>query len=638
MEYINKMLEFKEIIDELKEYTVTQAAKDKFELLKPFLKEQEIAIRTKETTEARIILDKVGTPPAVSLDGIGSMLESAQIGDLLSTDQLEMMGRFAASLSRLKSFLKRGEYLELQLCSYGHGIDTLEFLREEIERSIRNGRVDDQASRELGDTRRKMERISSNIRTKLESILRANKKCFSESFISNRSGHFTLPVKKEYKHQISGSVIDQSATGSTYFIEPASVSKLKAELELLAIQEDNEVRKILYTLTALVEDFTPLIKTNIDYVEDLDYIFAKGKLSAKLDALPATVTAERKISIINGRHPLLDPLECVPLNFQVGDGLRGVVITGPNTGGKTVALKTVGLLCVMATCGLHVPCEEAVICMNSQVLCDIGDGQSIAENLSTFSSHIKNVIHIIKQMDRETLVLLDELGSGTDPAEGMGIAIAILEELRASGCLFIATTHYPEVKVYADQTEGIINARMAFNKESLKPLYSLEIGEAGESCAFYIAKRLGMPKQMLERAYAATYKKEDQAAKELILNGADDFVHQEKVSVIEKMVKPKEVSDQMYRFEIGDSVMVFPDKKLGIVFAASDTKGNVGVQIQKKKGYYNHKRLEIKAKAKDLYPDDYDFSIIFDPVEVRKARHTMTRKYDQNIEVHLDDN
>lgn len=636
MEYINEMLEFKEIINELKEYTVTQSAKDKFEVLKPFLKEQDIKVRTKETSEARIILDKVGTPPAVSLDGIDHMLESAQIGELLSVDQLEIIGRFAASLVRLKSFLKRGEYLGLELCSYGHGIDTLEELREEIDKSIRNGRVDDQASKALGDTRRKMERISSSIRSKLESMLKNNKKYFSESFISNRNGHFTLPVKKEYKHQVSGSVIDQSSTGSTYFIEPTSVSKSKDELELLAIQEDNEVRKILYTLTALVEDFAPVIKTNIDYIEDLDYIFAKGKLSVKLSAVPATVTTDRSISIVNGRHPLLTPEECVPLNFQIGNGLRGVVITGPNTGGKTVALKTVGLLSVMAACGLHVPCEEARICMNSQVLCDIGDGQSITENLSTFSSHIRNVIHIIKQMDSETLILLDELGSGTDPAEGMGIAISILEELRASGCLFVATTHYPEVKEYADQTEGVINARMAFDKESLKPLYSLEIGEAGESCAFYIAKRLGMPRQMLERAYTATYKKEDHAAKAMILEGAEEFVPQKRASVIEKVVKPKTVSEEMYRFEIGDSVMVLPDKKLGIVFETSDSRGNVGVQVQKKKDYYNHKRVELKAKAKDLYPDDYDFSIIFDPVEVRKARHIMERKYDQNVEIRLD--
>lgn len=261
----------------------------------------------------------------------------------------------------------------------------------------------------------------------------------------------------------------------------------------------------MYTLSAMVGEESAHISMNLDYMEELDYIFSKGKLSARMDGIAPSLNVDRRIYIRNGRHPLLEKEKTVPLNISFGENIRGVIITGPNTGGKTVAIKTVGLLSVMAQCGLHVPCEEADLAMNAEVFCDIGDGQSISENLSTFSSHIKNVIRILERADEESLVLMDELGSGTDPAEGMGIAVAVLEELRRRGCLFLVTTHYPEVKEYAQRQEGVINARMAFDKESLRPLYRLELGESGESCAFYIAQRLGMSKELLERARRAAY-------------------------------------------------------------------------------------------------------------------------------------
>lgn len=647
MEYINEMLEFNKIIEMLKEYASTKAAQIKFEKMAPLLDEKEVKIRTNETTEARKVLDSLGNPPLTTLNDIAEIVESAKRGELLTVDNFDTIQQYAASCMRLKKFLKRCEYLEVELSSYGYGIDDLELLRKEIELSIRNGRVDDNASKELRDIRRKIESISSNIRTKLENLLKSKKEYFTEGFISNRNGHFTLPVKREYKFQISGSVIDQSTSGATYFIEPSAVVKLKEELELLKIGEENEERKILYTLSALVYDFAPQILLNVDYIEKLDYIFAKGKLSEKLQAVPAQVTTDRRVIIKEGRHPLLNKNECVPLNFSIGNNVRGIVITGPNTGGKTVALKTVGLLSAMAGCGLHIPCKEAVISMNSQILCDVGDGQSISENLSTFSSHIKNVIAIIDKLDSETLVLMDELGSGTDPAEGMGIAISILEELKESGCTFVATTHYPEVKDYAARTDGIVNARMAFDKQSLKPLYQLEIGEAGESCAFYIAKQLGMPSHMLDRAYKATYKSKESAAKIPLENPFKSSVDngnsgktkykKQKSSAIKKIVPPKSENERAKGFVIGDSVVVHPEKKLGIVFKTVDDKGNIGVMIQKKKVFVNYKRLQIKAKAADLYPDDYDFSIIFDSVEVRKARHVMGRKHQSGLEIEIDD-
>ncbi|MGL6221795.1 MAG: endonuclease MutS2, partial [Lacrimispora sphenoides] len=370
-------------------------------------------------------------------------------------------------------------------------------------------------------------------------------------------------------------VIDQSATGSTLFIEPAAITELNGELELLRIEEENEARRILYMLTASVEENLEVLEGDKRLLEKLDFLFAKGSLSASMAGTSPGINTDRTIKIVNGRHPFMNPETVVPLNFELGEKERGIVITGPNTGGKTVSIKTVGLFSLMAQCGLHLPCDEADLCMNSQVLCDIGDGQNITENLSTFSAHITNVMMILKAAGPESLVILDELGSGTDPAEGMGIAIAILEELRSNGCLFLATTHYPEVKTYAKEAEGITNARMAFDKETLRPLYRMEIGEAGESCALYIAKRLGMPDSMIRRARRYAYGEQEslweeepgalkESAGHLNLNGP-------KIEKLKKTAVNKNIMEK--KFTIGDSVFVYPDKKKGIVCRPVNDKG-----------------------------------------------------------------
>lgn len=305
----------------------------------------------------------------------------------------------------------------------------------------------------------------------------------------------------------------------------------------------------------------------------------------------------------------------------------------------------------MAQSGLHVPCDSAKLTMNNSVLCDIGDGQSITENLSTFSSHITNIINILEQADEESLVLLDELGSGTDPAEGMGIAISILEELMQKRCLFVATTHYPEVKEYADKTEGMRNARMAFDRESLKPLYRLEIGEAGESCALYIAKRLGLPKHMLERAYQEAYCRNDQTYKQnapdiSFLDTREQNQPQKSITTLkpklekaksEKTIQVNPTSVRSQKFNIGDCVVVYPQKKIGIVYRKANEKGEVGVQIQKKKTLINHKRLQLKVPASEMYPEDYDFSIIFDTVANRKARRKMEKGHRPDLMITYDE-
>ena len=570
MDDINGMLEFDKIRELLKEGASTERARERIDALVPILDQERAEAAIEETTEARKVLDSLGTPPSGSTQEVREIAQEAELGSLLGAGQLDQ------------------------------------------------------------------------IRLKLENMLRSSRSIFSESFVSNRNGHYTLPVKKEHKNKVPGTVIDASSTGATVFIEPSAISRLREELETLRIEEENEEKMILYTLSAMVADSAEAIRINLEYMEELDFIFAKGKLSVSMKASRPKLNTERRIRLVNGRHPLLPIQNSVPLNIEFGGSIKGVIITGPNTGGKTVAMKTVGLLSVMAQCGLHVPCEEADLAMNAGFFCDIGDGQSISENLSTFSAHMKNVIRILEQTEEESLVLLDELGSGTDPAEGMGLAVAVLEELRGRGCLFMVTTHYPEVKEYGERTEGVINARMAFDRESLRPLYRLELGESGESCAFYIAKRLGMPQRILNRAEKAAYGTVAGKTSKRPPEKTDPKPQQKAAAsrIRPKRTEPDTGEKRRQRqtqigkkFALGDSVMVYPQKKLGIVFAPANDKGEVGVQIQKRKIFVSHRRLRLHVSAEKMYPPDYDFSILFDTVENRKARHAMERKHVPGLEI-----
>lgn len=631
MNHTFQILEFNRIIEKLEELALTEGAKERIRNLTPELKEVEVRKNLRDTTQARMILDKMGQPPAVAMNGMTAIFKLVMQEGILMPEDLESVGTMLTGVKRYKDFLNRCKYLELSLAYYEENLNPLESLAKELFESIRNKRVDDSASKYLRNVRQEIVRMEEKLRTKAESMLRTNKKFFSDSYITIRNGKVCLPVKKEYKPAVPGSVIDQSSTGSTLFIEPSAIAALNGELESLRIEEENETRRILYTLTAQVEEQLPVLTENRKVLEKLDFLFAKGKLSADMKGAEPEIFTERIIRITEGRHPFMNPEQVVPLNFELGKNGRGIVITGPNTGGKTVSIKTVGLFSLMAQCGLHIPCKECQISLFNQVLCDIGDGQNITENLSTFSSHIVNVLDILSKADRESLVILDELGSGTDPAEGMGIAISILEELRRCGCLFLATTHYPEVKTYAKEAEGITNARMAFDRESLRPLYRLEIGEAGESCALYIAGRLGMPERMIKRAEQYAYGLPETEPESGKYREAEKRPGGPRIEKIKRTTE-NQIAMQT-KFTLGDSVMILPDKKIGIVCTTVNEKGVVRVQMPDKKIWINHKRLKLLVSAEQLYPEDYDFSILFDTVENRKARHKMEKGYQEGLEI-----
>ncbi|MFV0497158.1 MAG: endonuclease MutS2 [Candidatus Fimivivens sp.] len=626
-----KTLEFDKILALLADNALSEEVKARCLALAPTLNEGEARRWMNETTQARRIVEQAGNPPLSPMIELQKVIALIQADAMLLPEQIEHVISFLASCRRMCAYLKRAESTDSAIAWYAGGIDPLSDMGDELGRCIRNGALDDHASDRLDSIRRQMTLTTDQIRGKLDALLRKNKAWFSESFISMRGGRYTLPVKREHKKDVTGTVVEVSNTGGTCFIEPASVGRLQSALYALEVEEDSEVRRILYVLTALISDNLSALKGNIETMQVLDFMFAKGKLSLSMQAGPVGITADRCIRLQGARHPLLDKATAVPLDFEVGGALSGVVITGPNTGGKTVTLKTVGLFSLMAQSGLHLPVEAgSSLCMQNLVLCDIGDGQSISENLSTFSAHIKNVLEILRQATRESLVLLDELGSGTDPAEGMGIAVAILDVLCAKDCLFAATTHYPEIKTYAEHTPGLINACMAFDRESLRPLYRLEIGEAGESCALYIAERLGMPETMLNRAREAAYT--GQSGKGLPVLPPHKAMSDLGKSTAPKISRQKTQQNQTSRcdtFQVGDSVLVYPAKETGIVFARADDKGEIGVQVKGIKRLVNHKRIKLQVPASELYPEDYDFSILFDTVENRKARRILEKRHQE---------
>lgn len=626
---IERQIEFDKIKEMWMERAVTKWAKNQIKELSFCLSEPELKKQLRDTTNSRKLMERLGTPPLQKVEEIREILMIAQKGDCLTPYQLERVEMVLSAVRRLKDYLERGKLFDNPLAYYEEDLNSIEDLREEIGQQIRGDRVDDHASRELFEIRERIVECREQMRQKAEQIIRSNRECMADHYCVLRNGRICVPVKKEYKFKIPGNVIDKSSTGNTLFLEPSGVTRYYEEIQLLQIREENEVYRILYTLTAMVAEAAKEMDANILRMERLDFVLSKGKLSMDLDAVEPSVNTERRIILKDARHPLMEKAVNVPLQFRIGDEVQGIIITGPNTGGKTVAIKTVMINCMMAQCGLHVTCTEADICMSNAYLCDIGDGQNMAENLSTFSAHIKNVLEVLAEANEDSLVIMDELGSGTDPTEGMGLAIAVLEELRKSGALFLVTTHYPEVKEYAKKAQGILNARMAFDKETLKPAYQMVIGEAGESCAFYIAERLGMPHEMLREAVKAAYGEE--AVDSYTFSQRNPELVKKAVHRIGRRKQGREREKLSEKYRRGDSVMVYPDRRIGIVCEPINEKGVLRVQLPGKKIWINHKRVRLHVAAEKLYPEDYDFSIIFETVKDRKIRHDMGRKYTEDI-------
>ena len=464
----------------------------------------EVALRLKETTAAVNKMVLRGSPSFSGVKPVAGSLQRADMGGSLNTRELlDIAGVLAAARSAKEYGESDGEE-KSPIDVLFHSLHPNRFLEDKITGSIvGDGELADSASPELASIRRHIRATESKVRDILQKIISSSQaKYLQESIITQRSGRYVVPVKSEFKNEIPGLVHDLSGSGSTFFIEPMGGVKANNELRELQAKEEKEIDRILAELSAEAASFREDITLNYDLLIRLDSIFARGKLSARMGAMEPGLSA-KSLCLRRARHPLLPPKPAVANDLSLGEKFDTLVITGPNTGGKTVTLKTIGLLTLMAQCGLHIPAGDgSTIRVCQRVLADIGDEQSIAQSLSTFSSHMSNIVGMLAETDGETLVLFDELGGGTDPVEGAALAAAIIEHARSLGALVAATTHYAELKVYAMTTPGVENASCEFDVETLAPTYRLLVGIPGKSNAFAISQRLGLPQEIIQQAAA----------------------------------------------------------------------------------------------------------------------------------------
>lgn len=503
-----KVLEFDKIIEILKTKASSSLGLHKIENLEPSSDFEEVQYRLQETTEAQSILIKRGH---VNLGGIHDVLDKvkrAEIGASLDPGSLLMVAdtlRAARVLSNSLSGDGEEEDFNYPIIQ---SLATSLYIHREVEDAVYNAIVSeieiaDSASHTLRDIRRKIVQKNQSIRSKLNTIISSAtyQKYLQDSIISMRGDRFVVPVKAEYRSVVAGIVHDQSSSGATLFIEPMSIVEMNNELRKLKLDEQEEIERILAELSKMIGEIAREIISNQEILEKIDFIFAKGKLSLEMKGIDPKLNKDKSFVIKNGRHPLLDPKKVVANTIYLGDEFHTLVITGPNTGGKTVTIKTVGLFALMTQSGLHIPADfGSSMCVYDNIFADIGDEQSIEQSLSTFSSHMTRIVSILDKVTENSLVIFDELGAGTDPVEGAALAIAILEDVRMAGAKCIATTHYSELKNYALTKKGVENAAVEFDVETLSPTYRLLIGVPGKSNAFEISKKLGLSEFVINRA------------------------------------------------------------------------------------------------------------------------------------------
>jgi DNA mismatch repair protein MutS2 len=631
-------LEFHRVKEELTRFALTEEGKTELLNMTPSTIKRQIEMRLDEVTEAVRILEKSTSVPIHGLDGVEKLVANLHKGVPLRPDQLTNIYYFLDTCKKLKKYMQDKQWLAPRVSAYVSSIDDIPEVAEEINRCIRNGRVDDYASKELLRIRKQVSIQEERLKDKILSIVKSAKykSYLQEAIVSQRNGRYVLPIKKEYKGKVKGTMLDSSASGSTLYIEPEELSIQQDQLLMYKLQEDQEIENVLWSLTGLIQTCEPQFKLAIETMVHYDVLFAKAKYSRAIDGVSAVINESHQVRLKNAVHPLLGK-GAVPLSIEMGDTYHALVITGPNTGGKTVTIKTVGLLTLMTQCGLHIPADSgSEISIFEQILLDIGDGQSLEQNLSTFSSHVKNIISILKETNDRTLILLDELGSGTDPKEGMGLATAILDQLYDKGATILATTHYSEIKHFAEEHDGFMNGSMEFNIDTLQPAYKLIVGEGGESQAFSIALKLGMHPAIIEKAHEITYREtKTYISEEQDFHTKKDMEKQIIVSKYKRRDHTKKagVKSVITQFTKGDNVKISPTGELGIVFEGPDDMGRYIVQVQEERRSIPHNRLSLYISAEELYPEDYDFDIIFESKENRKKDKLMGKRFIEGLTI-----
>ncbi|AWC29043.1 endonuclease MutS2 [Bacillus cytotoxicus] len=607
-------LQYNELKDIVKSYCVSGLGKRLLDQLEPSTNIKVVRNRLNETTEARAILDAEGHVPFLGISNIDNIMQKLEKGMILEPSEFVSVSDFLRGCRKIKKFMLDKEFFAPMLAAYANSMSEFKSIEEEIQFCIKGNRVDSAASKELKRIRNQMDSVEGKIKERLNKFLNssANKKYIQEFFISKKDDRYTIPVKASYKNQVAGTIVAVSSKGSTVFIEPNTVTTLNVELASLRAEEAMEEYQILATLSGMILENIYQIKINIELVSQYDLVFAKAKFSKQIGGIEPKLNDYGYIKLVHCKHPLLSG-KVIPLNFEIGQKYRSLIITGPNAGGKTIVLKTIGLLTLAAMSGFHIAGErETEIAVFEHIFVDIGDNQSIENALSTFSSHMKSISEIMELSNNNTLLLFDEIGSGTEPNEGAALAISILEEFYHMGCITVATTHYGEIKRFSEMHSDFMNAAMQFHSETLEPMYQLLIGKSGESNALWISRKMNVREHVLQRAKEYMENKEYRLEK----------LHEGKVR------KPKIVKqavEEAYAYKKGDRVRLLDDDEFGIIYREKDNFSNVVVFSKERFIEVNSKRIALEVEAKELYPEGYDLDTLFVDYKERKMQHDIER-------------
>ena len=605
-------LNYNELKEIVKLYCVSNLGKRLIDKLLPSKNIKQVKRMLKETTEGRNLIDASYHMPLEGIFDISPLIDKIEKGGVLEASELTTIEDFLRGCRKVKAFIKDKEGYAETLSSYGDNITDLKDIEDEIKIAIRGTIVDSNATKELRKIRRYIDICEEKIKEKLEKFIKNtnNREYIQEFFVSQRNGRYTVPIKSSYKNNVQGTIVEVSSKGTTVFMEPNVISKYTTELVSLRSDENIEEYKVLATLTEMIFQRVQELKINIEVISEYDMILAKAKYSKKINGIEPKLNDHGYIKIVKGKYPLIK--NSVPLNFEIGSNYRSLIITGPNAGGKTVVLKSVGLLTLSALSGFHISAVEGTeIALFDNIFVDIGDNQSIENALSTFSSHVKNLAEILKQSNKNTLLLFDEIGSGTEPNEGAALAIAILEEFYHKGCITVASTHYGEIKNFSENHPHFENAAMEFENDTLEPLYKLHIGRSGDSNALYISKKMGISESIIEKS--KKYIETKQYNYELLDDG--------KIS----KKKVEEVKEEQYIYKQGDKVLLLEKNLSAIVYKGIDRFNNVTILCNNEFLEVNYKRIKLEFKAEELYPEGYDLNQLFSSFKERKLERDIER-------------
>jgi MutS2 family protein len=607
-------LQYNELKEIIKSYCISGLGKKLINQLEPSTNIKVVKNRLNETTEARAILDAEGHVPFLGVSNIENIIQNLEKGMILDPSDLISISDFLRGCRRIKKFMQDNVFFAPILASYANSMSEFMSIEDEINFSIKGNSVDSAASKDLKRIRNNIESVEEKIKDRLNKFLSssANKMYIQDFFISKKDDRYTIPIKASFKKQVPGSIIEVSSKGATVFIEPNTVTKLNSELASLKAEEAMEEYQILATLSGMILENIYEININMELISQYDMVFAKAKFSKHIGGVEPKLNDFGYIKLVDCKHPLLTG-NVVPLNFEIGESYRGLIITGPNAGGKTVVLKTIGLLTLATMSGFHIIGDMGTeIAVFEKIFVDIGDNQSIENALSTFSSHMKNLSDIMGVSNNNTLLLFDEIGSGTEPNEGSALAISILEEFYLMGCITVATTHYGEIKRFSEMHSDFMNAAMRFNSETLEPMYKLIIGRSGESNALWISKKMNVRENVLQRA------KEYMNNKEYRLDKVNESALRKP-----KIVKLK--AEEKANYQKGDRVKLLDFDNLGIVYKEIDNFYNLIVFYNGDFLEVNEKRISLEVKAAELYPEGYDLDALFVDYATRKLQHDIER-------------